>query len=676
MFCTKCGNEIPDNTKFCPYCGQENKAAGQNSVPPSGGDRKKSPLPLIIGLVLLFLIVFIGSFFIFFFLQGKDETAVTTEESVTRISRETEAETAPAKEEEVETEAAEPEEEDEEFVIPPLSAEDDGNLFGNSHCYARIVSDGTYLYFRNALDKEGTYWVKKGDTNAQPLSDIYMKDLHYKDGWIYYSRTTEGDIAQGTRDNNIYRMTTNGSDNTNLSNLVFDNPQSWLSFETMTGGRCFFVYTDGKGVSVDIGYAPEEGGSSVFLAKIPAANVVDNPCINVIENSVYFLAKDGLHCVDINTSEDTLAIPSFSCKEYMIYGGTIYFWENAADGHAVLYAMSLDGSDRQELFSSSDTGFSGESMQVNIYNGEIYFLLSASYPDGSASGSLYRIHLDGTSSEKLMDNISWFNIVDDTLYYRYIGTGAVSTDQDTSSYYYYSPFESVNQGTGAANATELFDPLSSGSSQSVGAQSSTSSSQLPDNVRAAYETAMQYPQFESGYGGNPFLCWKLCDSYDKQGYIDHGSCYEIQGAISIPIIVPADIVSQFEPGFTFSAGDRTFTIKNVSSDSGGATGTNSEYFYILSDGTAWAFEASDDLVTQIIYEGSIFFDKNCRIYCGQGMDSHIPPISFLEYQEIDPFSYTWSDEQPFQYGSGSFFGDIIFDHNTGLIIDYVEIYGD
>lgn len=35
MFCTKCGKQVPDSTKFCPYCGAncspEQDIAGQAS---------------------------------------------------------------------------------------------------------------------------------------------------------------------------------------------------------------------------------------------------------------------------------------------------------------------------------------------------------------------------------------------------------------------------------------------------------------------------------------------------------------------------------------------------------------------------------------------------------------------------------------------------------------------
>ena len=41
--------------------------------------------------------------------------------------------------------------------VPAGSSQDEGNLFGNTHCYARMVSDGDTVYFRNP-------WTTKGFT--------------------------------------------------------------------------------------------------------------------------------------------------------------------------------------------------------------------------------------------------------------------------------------------------------------------------------------------------------------------------------------------------------------------------------------------------------------------------------------------------------------------------------
>ncbi|RGZ00099.1 YARHG domain-containing protein [Clostridium sp. AM58-1XD] len=474
MFCKECGKQIPDQVKFCPYCGAETQPAAPKNkqpLPPSNSPKcqRKKPVFLIIGLAVFFLIAVIAAAALILpkLLGKKSVSSPESPETVAEAQVSTAAD--PSSSEISDTDAAE--DSKAANVIPPNSAEDDGNLFGNSHCYARVVSDGTYLYFRNALDKERTYWIKKGDTTAYPFSDVYMKDLHFKDGWIYYSRTTEGDIAAGTRDNNIYRLRTDASGNTNLTNLAFDNPQSWLSFETMAGGRCFFVYTDGNGKSVDIGFVPENGGSVTFLARTPAANVVDNPCINVIGNNVYYLAKDGLHCVDINTMADTIVIPGFSCEEYIIYDGVIYFWtgERQGEPHAKLSSIKLDNTDRKDLFVPNNRlGFSTESMQFSIYQGNIYFILITSYAEEKTYGRLYKINLDGSDCLQLMDDISWFNIIDDTLYYRYIDTVNSSDVIYQYAPYYYAPFQSVESGNGTDSSNQLFntEPFKSDSSES------------------------------------------------------------------------------------------------------------------------------------------------------------------------------------------------------------------
>lgn len=43
MFCPKCGKDLPDNSKFCKYCGSQIKNKGTLShVPASAGDDEKS----------------------------------------------------------------------------------------------------------------------------------------------------------------------------------------------------------------------------------------------------------------------------------------------------------------------------------------------------------------------------------------------------------------------------------------------------------------------------------------------------------------------------------------------------------------------------------------------------------------------------------------------------------
>lgn len=347
--------------------------------------------------------------------------------------------------------------------IPANSAEDDGNLFGNTHCYARMVSDQTYLYFRNGLDQEHTYWIKKGETAPYLLTDVFMKDLHYKDGWIYYCATSGPNSPAGSTDKNIYRMRIDGNGNTNLTNLAFDNPESVMSFETMADGKCFFYYTDGNGISIDIGYVPETGGTPVFLSRLPGANAPANGLyLNVIGHKVYYLAKDGLHMIDIDTMADQMVISGFSCNEYLIYDGKIYYsLSENREGSPIrtkLCRINLDGTSQQELFVSPVTSNAArESLQINLYQDKLYFLLTTDCPEIKTLGRLYTANLDGSDTELLLEDVSWFNIIDHTLYYRYVDLQNSSSEEYRYAPYYFIPFSSLIQGDGLADRQELFD---------------------------------------------------------------------------------------------------------------------------------------------------------------------------------------------------------------------------
>jgi len=68
MRCTRCGNELPANLKFCENCGQPVQSAGVPPRPPMQPiPRKKANLPLIIVLSVVGVAVVCGA--IFFFLQ-------------------------------------------------------------------------------------------------------------------------------------------------------------------------------------------------------------------------------------------------------------------------------------------------------------------------------------------------------------------------------------------------------------------------------------------------------------------------------------------------------------------------------------------------------------------------------------------------------------------------------
>ena len=67
MFCEKCGKEIKDGDKFCPYCGAENeinKEEPSHDIPPdfSVGGAGKKKKGAVIAIAVLVIIVAIGIF--------------------------------------------------------------------------------------------------------------------------------------------------------------------------------------------------------------------------------------------------------------------------------------------------------------------------------------------------------------------------------------------------------------------------------------------------------------------------------------------------------------------------------------------------------------------------------------------------------------------------------------
>ena len=527
-----------------------------------------------------------------------------------------------------------------------------------------------------------------------------MKDFHFLDGWIYFSRTTEGDVPVGTRDNNIYRMRTDGSSVENLSNLAFSNPQAWLSFETMAGGNCFFVYTDGNGTSVDIGCVPKDGGSSVILKAVQPASVVDNPCVNVVGSCVYFLEKDGLHCVDMDTLSDTLVIPGLSCEEYIIYDNAVYFVQGdrqgTADHHAVLSVVNLDGTGRRDLFiSPTEPGFSGESMQMSIYRGMLYFLVTTSYAEYDPVSALYTASLDGSGSRKLMDNISWFNIVDDTLYYRPSYDVEANFIDSASAPYCYIPFREVTKGNGISASAELFDPEPYRKNEGSAASSGTASGNgldLPADVMAAYRAAMAYPQFAVDEKEESYVrdMWRvsagLLDDDLPSQFIDRGSYYEVTNAhIYIPHIIPVDTMRNLTTGSILTitplgSSPMTFLVGELERHDYGTfynlgTPGSSDYgeslLRLRPDGSGYITGASEATIDDTIYSGSLYFTKDCQVFNIGGFYAD-PPISFSDYMtKVQDFNQDFYEYGYQQYGT-SIYGYPVFDPATGFIVKYAE----
>ena len=352
-----------------------------------------------------------------------------------------------------------------ESEVPPNSALDDGNLFGNTLCYARIVKAEGSIYFRNAFDNERLYSISSNGTLAPAFGEIYPKDMQYKNGYIYYANTSKGDIPSQDTDRNIYRLNVSTGVNERLTNISFDNSANdvWLSLDTLVGDYCYFTYYDGKKQGYHIACVNITNAQTGDIHIIPVDNCKGSPMPNVVDNKLYYRAKDGLNLIDLSTGENALIIPGFSCESYMIYDNKIFYTLGAEQGeaNASLVGGPLDAAngERQVLYRASEPVSIVDDIQFNIYGKNIYFVTkSPSASDARTVSKLYKMKLSGEEQAVLEENVTWFNIIDGDIYYKYAHNDDVEFSRTQPMYRLIAGAEKVINTAGEGKRQLLFAP--------------------------------------------------------------------------------------------------------------------------------------------------------------------------------------------------------------------------
>ncbi|AYA99970.1 DUF5050 domain-containing protein [Lachnoanaerobaculum umeaense] len=295
------------------------------------------------------------------------------------------------------------------------TAVNDGNLVGNMVCYGRMVNNGDVYYFRNPKDQERIYSVDMSGNVSRISGDIFMKDMHILNGNIYYANTTTGDQKDTNfTDRNLYRYSISTGENTRLTDLGFGTgDDSWLSFESLVDNYCYFSYSNGQDGIYHICRVNTDGQDFTELFTIPAGQNVGNPNVSVVDKRyVYFLTKDGFNYYDMETKQNTVAIPGFDCQNYIIYDGTLYYTEE----DPYLRSSDLTGGNQKIVYDGSGLGFAADSVQFNIYENTLY-VLEKSYEQ--KMGSLKKMNMDGSNVVDIAEDIKWFNIVNGNVFLRY-----------------------------------------------------------------------------------------------------------------------------------------------------------------------------------------------------------------------------------------------------------------
>ena len=724
MFCPECGKENVDNARFCSGCGVKladgGSGAGGTVRPPSspGGPGNRTAIiaaAVVAGVAALALVILLVVFVAVPAFKkdgGKKESSAAVTTAVDGKSDQTEA--AKKTEEDVKTAAEEP-------ALPPVSALSDGNLFGNSHCYARMVSDGQTLYFRNPLDNEMTYRMEEDGTEAEPFGEFYMKDMQLWNGYIYYCRTSKGDVSGAEPDRNIYRVKLDGTGGQKLTQIEYGDREAWLSFDTIVDGKCYFTYSDGFRDGYHIGAAETNGTGFTDMYFIEPFNCKGLPTLNVVDGKIYYKAKDGLNCLDIATNWNELVIPGFDCEEYIIYGGNIYYSVNANQGENVakVRRMSLDGSGDETLFVPTESWV--QYIQVNIYRDKLYFIGLLEDPHVESQGTIYSCNLDGSEARPLVEHATWFNIVNGRLYYRYADGSNLEASRT-------EPFYSADIGelekasdAAAVQGRRLFDPASYNTGwvqvgevwyyydqnhQMVKGQWLTIDGKdycfdadgrlyvnttTPDGYQVDGNGVYVPFKADYAYVVNANRSRKLyLSSSGKEGgtqAIDHGSYYEVtECAILADSQYDMSVMEGKRVGDTVQLRYAVYRIKDITPWASGEgeyveveylSGEVDDNYFTLGrsyDCNYYTLSGDSDITEKdTLYTGSVYFSKDCLVEVRN-------PWADWEGHTVNVWDYLTKDNQEVgsEHGLSSYFGlslwgDFDID-SSGLIISYEEYF--
>ena len=227
-------------------------------------------------------------------------------------------------------------------------------------------------------------------------------------------------------------------------------------------------------------------------------------------------------------------------------------------------------------------------------------------------------------------------------------------------------------------------------------------SDLDPAVAEPYRAALRYPQYAHGKMEDRYGEWKIsASSFEDPNWnpvpsemISHENYYEITNAsIGVPYIVSADEFSRMKAGHTFSVSvmDQNglvsfeeFQVLRKDNNgyyvlTGDESGYEEAYLSPRADGTAFICSYDDDaLYSGVIYMGSLYFSKNCKIYDVNGFDPSAGSITLESYM-TEEHTLTFDNGMAgYEYGLSNgyirLYGTPVFDPNTGLITEYAELY--
>ncbi|MDL2258756.1 DUF5050 domain-containing protein [Eubacteriales bacterium OttesenSCG-928-K08] len=399
--CPNCGNEIHENEKFCPQCGEkieypaadlpmQDSSAAEEKAPAEapienpapeqsesqtpaqqgpvlntthGEEKKGSFAPLIvfiaIVLALALVLVYAGSGLIAY-LRGQDFQSSRKKPEPDRQEQNFEP----------------------EFVIGQTVGNTNGNILNSA---LAVYADG-WLYYCNAQDGETLYKTNSGLENGRRIVDDDCYNIQYFDGWIYYSNVSDN--------SSIYRIRPDGSGRTRLYYGFAEN------ITITPEGIYFLAFEDDN---TQIGFMQHDGSGKSLIYD------GDFNTFTLAQGYIYFCddTLEAVYRIDPNSGDIEKIFNSY-CWDINYFNGKLYMYSYDRDA---LLSMNLDGSSTKRIVNEY-------CYRVNISeDGWIY------YADDYENATLYRIRPDKSEKEAICSD-SWFYMLtiagDYVFYYTFV----------------------------------------------------------------------------------------------------------------------------------------------------------------------------------------------------------------------------------------------------------------
>ncbi|MDR0249503.1 MAG: DUF5050 domain-containing protein [Oscillospiraceae bacterium] len=322
------------------------------------------------------------------------------------------------------------------------------NVVGGRVYYTNAVQDGGGLYSvkldgsdRQKLSADIAYFTIAAGGNLYYVEGIVTGEGHFFGGGAIYSMNLDGTGRQRIGDDEVYTLEplvvgdrlyySNNKDGGKFYSIKLDGSDR----QTLCDDRATAYFAEGDRL-----YYTNPGDNfalySIKLDGTSRQKVIDewsSAGFNIADGVLYCAPTGdnggGLYAMSLDGS-DRQKLSPFIVGTVAVAGGRLYFPQSDGDSGR-LYTMNLDGSDEMSMEEfvrggaaalPADPGERGNTAgnianegYVAQKNGRIY------YRDGTA---LYSANLNGTGRQKLCDDSpAYINVIGDRLYYQNISDG-------------------------------------------------------------------------------------------------------------------------------------------------------------------------------------------------------------------------------------------------------------